>query len=129
MAEPALAPRLFSGSYYLKRHPEVKDAGVTPWEHFRTVGWRKGYDPHPLFDVKWYLDRYFKAATGEMDPLTHYLGVGFKNGYNPHPDFDGAWYRSHYEDIGRAQLEPLHHFVFRRLSEGRRLILRGGPHR
>lgn len=46
----------FDAEWYAKQYPEVWDSELTPYEHFVTIGWHAGYNPHPLFDTRWYLE-------------------------------------------------------------------------
>lgn len=46
----------FDAEWYAEQYPEVWDSELTPYEHFVTIGWHAGYNPHPLFDTRWYLE-------------------------------------------------------------------------
>jgi len=61
-------------------------------EHFSTIGWRDGRNPHPLFDVQHYLRQAPQLLDGDVDPLTHYLDHGVDEGIDPHPLFDTKFY-------------------------------------
>jgi len=62
--------------WYLKRYPDVAEAGVSPLTHYMERGAAAGYDPHPMFSFAWYLDRYPDIASAGMNPLVHYAAHG-----------------------------------------------------
>ena len=103
-------PLLFDVAYYLQQVPNG-EADESPLEHYRSVGWRRGYNPHPLFDAKWYMRRYPDVAASRMDPLEHYLTMGWREARSPHPMMDSAWYLKQYPDILEAGLDPLQHYL------------------
>lgn len=59
----------FDPEWYLDRHPDVREAGVDPLEHFVQHGESEGRDPGPDFDTDGYL-WLNPAASGIA--LTHY---------------------------------------------------------
>lgn len=79
----------------------------TAYDHYASMGWSEGLDPHPLFITR----RYVAAAgdLGDLDPVTHYLEMGSAVGINPHPLFDGEYYRTTYPWTTRV--DPLVHFI------------------
>ena len=42
----------------------------------RIEGWRKGYEPHPLFSGAWYLAMNPDVAEADVAPLLHYATSG-----------------------------------------------------
>lgn len=78
--------------------------------HYRTMGWKAGLNPHPLFDTGYYL-----AAGGDeidTDPLTHFATVGQFRHRPTHPLLDIAYYHALRADVFAAGLHPLVHYVF-----------------
>jgi GT2 family glycosyltransferase/glycosyltransferase involved in cell wall biosynthesis len=80
------------------------------YEHFGTVGWREGRDPHPLFDVAYYLRQAPDLVDGDENPLEHYDRVGSSLGLDPHPLFETAFYLGRYEHLVGAA-NPLAHYL------------------
>ncbi|MBV9391892.1 MAG: glycosyltransferase [Verrucomicrobia bacterium] len=89
-------------------------------QHYRTIGWHAGHDPHPLFDVDWYLTENPDVAETGTEPLQHYLKYGWKEGRNPHPSFDAERYRAENADVAMAAVEPLCHYWKQGRTEGRK---------
>lgn len=57
-----LARLYFDKTYYLKTYPEVAQAGVDPFEHYMSVGWREGKNPRADFDEHFYRNFQFKGG-------------------------------------------------------------------
>jgi len=81
------------------------------WQDYREQGWKKGWSPHPLFDVAWYLKHNPKVAEEGVEPLSHYLDGGWKKGASPHPLFDTKWYLRRNPDVAANGVEPLQHYL------------------
>ena len=47
----------FNSDFYRSQAKDIP-ANISPLEHFRTVGWKRVLDVHPLFDTAWYLDQF-----------------------------------------------------------------------
>ncbi len=63
---------LFDAEWYLKRYPDVAEAGVHPVDHFLLFGGPENRDPSPAFNT--YAYAVTNALTGrEVNPLLHYL--------------------------------------------------------
>jgi glycosyltransferase involved in cell wall biosynthesis len=71
---------LFDPEYYLSNNPDVKKAGVDPFEHFLNFGGSEGRDPSPGFDSSWYLDINADVKAAGINPLLHYLQFGKAEG-------------------------------------------------
>ena len=71
-----MSPRLTKCQYDRKHNPDVAAAGVDPYQHFQTFGWREGRDPNALFDTAGYLSQNPDVATAHIDPLLHFLHFG-----------------------------------------------------
>jgi len=115
-SEPLLT--VFDKSHYLQQIPSAADSGAASLEHYQTLGWREGYNPHPLFDVRWYLRENPDVAQGGAEPLRHYLEQGWKEGRNPHPLFDVRFYQKCNPEVEKAGAEPLYHYISRGWREG-----------
>lgn len=65
----------FDKEYYLSSYPEVKESGMTPYEHYMNVGWKEWKNPSESFDTKFYYDVYIKPSIEEMKypPLVDYV--------------------------------------------------------
>ncbi|WP_166144826.1 glycosyltransferase [Methylosinus sp. RM1] len=61
----------FDAKYYLSAYSDVKSAGVDPYTHFATHGWREGRNPSADFDTLFYKDRNLGGCLSE-NPLQHY---------------------------------------------------------
>jgi hypothetical protein len=73
----------FDREYYLAAYPDVANAGVDPFEHFITTGWREGRNPNLSFSVSDYLDFYPDVAIAGINPFLHYLVAGKSEGRLP----------------------------------------------
>ena len=96
---------LFDPGFYLRKYPDVADAGVNPWCHYLKYGKSELRQPHPLFDPRYYLEHNPDVRSAKLDPLLHYICNGAAEGRKPHPLFEPKYYGS-----GRAQ-NPLVHFL------------------
>jgi lipopolysaccharide biosynthesis protein/glycosyltransferase involved in cell wall biosynthesis len=80
---------MFSGQYYLS---QLIRAGISllplcPVVDYLQRGWRRRWNPHPLFDVGWYLDRNEDVRVAGIEPLRHFIFNGGIEGRLPHPCF------------------------------------------
>ena len=73
---------LFDLAFYRQQAGGVRE----PLDHYRDVGWKRGYRPHPLLDTTWYVQTH--GLDGDEDPLTHFERVGAKAGLSTHPMVD-----------------------------------------
>ncbi len=113
------ASGLFDKDWYLRRNPDVAQAGVSPLRHYLRRGALEGRDPNMLFDSDWYLTQYPDVAKAGVNPLVHYLRHGANEGRDPSPDFDTDWYLQQYQDVAKAGVNPLVHYVLFGTREGR----------
>ncbi|MEO7931900.1 MAG: rhamnan synthesis F family protein [Chthoniobacterales bacterium] len=102
---------VFHAAYYLSKNPAAADSDLTPLEHYRTIGWKKNRQPHPLFDVTWYLRQNPEVAASGQEPLQHYLEHGWKMGCSPHLFFDPQYYLQTYPNVAAKDQEPLGHYL------------------
>lgn len=73
---------LFDAVLYEKKAGPVADA----LDHYRKVGWRRGLNPYPLFDVKRYVR--LQGLGPDVEPLAHFQAVGQYEGASVHALFD-----------------------------------------
>jgi hypothetical protein len=85
----------FSESWYLARYPELTTAKETPIEHYFTLGWREGREPHYFFWSDWYKKNLPVTLTD--DPLRYFLQTTGDRSLAPHPLFDASFYVSQVE--------------------------------
>lgn len=112
-------PVLFDADYYLEKNVDVAEAGVNPFFHYRSQGYREGRKPHPLFDPNWYLSQNQDVLEANFEPFTHYLKHGWKEGRNPHFLFDTQFYLHQNPDVYESGLDPLTHYWIYGWKEGR----------
>ena len=93
-------------------------AGVDPFWHFQTIGWKEGRDPNALFDTNGYLATYADVAAAHINPLDHYNSFGWKEGRDPSVGFDTTSYLAAYADVAAANVNPLTHFLQLRHPRG-----------
>ncbi len=78
-----LVETLFDRAFYLNKYPDVREAGVDPFEHYLKFGWREGRDPSATFSTEHYLYRNSDVGLSEICPLIHYATVGIFEGRPP----------------------------------------------
>jgi glycosyltransferase involved in cell wall biosynthesis len=54
----------------------ITDTDLSLFEHYATIGWRRGLSPSDRFSVPKYLSAYRDVADSQQDPLYHYLARG-----------------------------------------------------
>jgi GT2 family glycosyltransferase len=110
---------LFDATWYGERYPELRDAGLATYEHYRLRGIDEGCDPNPLFDTDWYLEHNADVRDAGANPLEHYLEFGGFEGRDPHPLFKSDWYLVRYPDVAQGGVNPLLHYLRYGVREGR----------
>ena len=110
---------LFDEDFYISLYPEVKDCGLSPFNHYCKIGHKKGYKPNTLFDPEWYFNTY-SFRIKDPNPLFDFASDGWKNGRNPNPLFDTHFYLSTYKDVAESGTNPLLHYLRYGAQEGRR---------
>ncbi len=76
----------FDAGFYLATYRDVARAGADPFEHYVTLGWREGREPHPDFDSRYYARQHMGTPPGAMPaeaPLLHYLRHRHEPGVHP----------------------------------------------
>ncbi len=66
----------FDAAYYRANNQDVVEAGIDPFEHFMTWGWREGRNPNRRFSIASYLDVNPDIATAGVNPFAHYVITG-----------------------------------------------------
>ena len=116
---PVMASSEFDKAYYLAQNPDVAAAGVDPFTHFDTVGWKEGRNPDAFFNVNYYLNQNPDVAAAHIDPLTHYETVGWKEGRDPSVMFSTSAYLQANPDVAAAHVDPLMQYLQYGALEGR----------
>ncbi len=69
-----LARYYFDEQYYLAEYPEVKNSGLSPFEHYTQIGWKEDKNPNAEFDNKLYRNLYFLPQNKyNLNPLADYI--------------------------------------------------------
>lgn len=111
--------KYFDASWYLQRYYiDVICTGMTPLDHFMSVGWQEGKEPSRYFSCKVYLDNYPDVREGKINPLLHYEKFGrvenrfnvyeilLKNGF-----VDEKWYKANYRYDDKLYISSLEHYL------------------
>jgi glycosyltransferase involved in cell wall biosynthesis len=69
----------FDIEYYAQHNHDVISAGVDPFEHFVSYGYKEWRNPSPGFDIYFYVQRYLKDKPGQ-NPFFHWLENRHKPG-------------------------------------------------
>jgi hypothetical protein len=72
----------FDEKYYLAEYPEVKDSGLSAYNHYIQIGWKENKNPNAEFDTEFYKNYYdLKTNKHVFNPLEHYVysKLKFKN--------------------------------------------------
>jgi len=117
---------LFDAAYYLAHNPDVAAAGVDPYQHFMTYGWREGRNPDAMFDLAYYARQNPDVVAAGANLLSHFEQYGWKEGRDPSLAFSAAKYLAAYPDVRVTNLDPLLHFEQHGKNEGRTAFLTGG---
>ena len=113
-------PTRFDRHWYVAENPDVGDAGIDPWVHYRHHGRFEGRSPHALFDRAWYEADLPRCCGRRRRPVR---GLGQPTGAasrNPNEFFDVGWYLSRHPEVGEAGLDPVEHYRLHGWREGRR---------
>lgn len=102
------SPRLLFDENWYRAHAPAFEGDA--YEHFSTIGWRKGFDPHPLFSCAHYLEQVPDLLAGEENPLEHYLSSDAGAKYRPHVLFDPEYYVRR-NGIAIGDENPLVHYL------------------
>ena len=102
---------LFDPIWYLERYPDLKSAGVDPFEHYLEYGGFEGRWASPYFHSDYYLNNYVDIAKAKINPLVHYVMYGEKEGRKPSRFFDPIWYVNQYGINSKVKNTHLMHFA------------------
>ncbi|MCP1215521.1 hypothetical protein NKW53_05505 [Acetobacter orientalis] len=80
----------FDRAFYLQSYPDIAKAGIDPFEHYCTSGWREGRNPSVAFDTQFYLQRNPDIAEAGINPLDHYVFTGRHEGRQATPPMGGV---------------------------------------
>ena len=63
----------FDPVYYIESYPDVAAAGMDPFEHFMTYGWREARNPRADFVTSYYLERWPDIRDAGINPFIHWI--------------------------------------------------------
>ena len=104
---------LFDSDGYLRRYPDVAEAGIDPLEHYVAHGASEGRVPCEMFDTAYYLENNPDVASSGLNPFRHFCEFGWKEQRNPSPGFNMALYAATEMGAEAAQMNPLVHLLAR----------------
>lgn len=105
----------FDPYFYLQTYPDIRYAGLEPYEHWLQYGASENRWPNRYFNTAWYRVTYGLPAS--VNPLTDYHNGGWQAGRNPSAGFSTTAYHAVYPDT--AALDPLWHYLRWGYGEGR----------
>lgn len=73
----------FDNNFYLANNKDVEAAGIDPFDHYMTNGWREGRDPSDSFSTSYYLEAYKDIQKANINPFVHYILHGTNEGRRP----------------------------------------------
>ena len=80
-------------------------------EHYKNLGWKRGLNPTPYFDVGFYFVTNRDVRISGKDPFEHFINYGCVEFRDPHPAFDCRWYYNTYLVGEETPKEPLYHYI------------------
>jgi hypothetical protein len=110
---------LFDERFYCEANPDVGSSGISPLEHYLSVGGFEGRRPNRLFDSAYYLSTYPDVAKAGVNPALHYFLHGAMEGRDPSAEFDTSYYLESNADVAASGVNPLVHFLRCGAAEGR----------
>ncbi len=99
---------LFDAEWYLRGGRDL--GGLSPIDHYLTIGWLQDRNPCRLFDGSWYLAENLDVATEGINPLLHYIRWGEAEGRWPCRIFEPVWYSNEY-DVPLGGGRALEHYL------------------
>ncbi|HEX4044012.1 MAG TPA: glycosyltransferase [Xanthobacteraceae bacterium] len=121
----------FDGFFYRNRYRDLP-AGMSPLDHYLTIGSREGRDPSHDFSVTEHLQANSHVSWLKVDPFYHYLmtsrHVARPGGVSPdhiairkviEPEFDVRFYLDENPDVRLAGIDPVIHYLAHGAVEGR----------
>ncbi|WP_320203893.1 glycosyltransferase [Agrobacterium rosae] len=76
--------KIFDKKYYYQAYPDVKNAGLNAWTHYRTTGWKEGRNPHQKFNTLAYIACNPDILELDISPVEHvidYHTINFSGAY------------------------------------------------
>ncbi len=71
---------LIDESFYYDLYPDVKEAGISAFDHYMSYGYAEGRLPNIDFDVVFYQKQYPELKETNENPLLHYVTKGKEQG-------------------------------------------------
>jgi len=105
------APLLFNERYYKAQWPTKRRPKTSWWDDYQQIGWKQGFNPHPLFDVRWYLQTNPDVEVAGAEPLAHFLNKGWEQGRDPNPYFQTDWYIANNPELLAQNINPVLHYL------------------
>jgi hypothetical protein len=124
----------FDARFYVAGNPDVAEAGLDPFEHYRASGRAEGRLPRDerdilrasgLIDPNYYYINGPDVHQAGLDAVDHYASDGWREYRRPNPYFDGVWYRQRYAPP--AAMSPLCHYILEGEALGHRPSLYFDP--
>ena len=114
----SIGEKNFDAEWYLQRHADVAQSGITPYEHYKKYGRYENRSAR-YFDSLWYSHKYPDISKCGLDPYDHYINYGKAEGremryFNPQNQlyFNG--------DASESSCDPYEYYVNLGLDEGRK---------
>lgn len=102
----------FDPNWYADEYPDVTSSGLSPLEHYVTIGRRLRRNPSGLFHTRTYTEKYPDVEKAGFDPLLHYLKHGqFENRTEGVTSPQAFWDHGQIPQVHAKSLEQL--FAFR----------------
>lgn len=105
----------FDPYFYLQTYPDIRAAGIDPYQHWLDYGYAEHRWPNRYFNTAWYVTTY--SIGSGVNALTQYHTSGWAAGRNPSLEFSTTLYHAAYPDTG--SMDPLHHYLRWGYGEGR----------
>lgn len=120
-----LVSGLFDAEYYVEEHPEVRQTGLDPAEHYVTIGEAHNWRPNVLFVPQYYREQVAVGLPPDHNALDHYINEGERAGLLPNVHFDPHAYLADNPGISDFVDRPLFHFL--RVGPAARLAAQALP--
>ncbi|MEW6994786.1 glycosyltransferase [Colwelliaceae bacterium MEBiC 14330] len=97
---------LFDPEYYLTQVDQEVD---TPLSHYLSIGYKLGFNPHPLFDSKYFI--ICNGVVNNRAPLVIYSEFPTQENHHVHPLFDPIFYTQRYPEVLTSGIDALSHYI------------------
>ena len=71
---------LIDESYYYSLYPDVKNSGMSAFDHFMSYGFAEGRNPNSEFDIAFYKKQFPELNKTHENPILHYILKGKNRG-------------------------------------------------